>query len=102
MMERRAFVAGAFALVAAPLAVEAQQARMARVGWLLPDPKPFALDPFRQRLKELGWIEGGAYRITGMRLRIVGLRARPARRACSSPPPGSCGLHVQRVATRSM
>src|SRR5262249_3407160 len=59
MMERRAFVAGAFALVAAPLAVEAQQARMVRVGWLLPDPKPFALDPFRQRLKELGWIDGG-------------------------------------------
>jgi putative ABC transport system substrate-binding protein len=24
-----------------------------------PDPKPFALDPFRQRLKKLRWIEGG-------------------------------------------
>ncbi|PYM53041.1 MAG: hypothetical protein DMD79_27185 [Candidatus Rokuibacteriota bacterium] len=45
--------------LAAPLVVEGQQARLTRVGWLLPDPKPFALDPFRQRLKELGWIEGG-------------------------------------------
>jgi putative tryptophan/tyrosine transport system substrate-binding protein len=58
-MDRRGFIAGTLSLLAAPLVVEGQQARLARVGWLLPDPKPFALNPFRQRLKELGWIEGG-------------------------------------------
>jgi ABC-type uncharacterized transport system substrate-binding protein len=58
-VNRRAFVAGTLTLFAAPLAALAQQARMVRIGWLLPDPKPFALDPFRQKLKELGWIEGG-------------------------------------------
>jgi len=57
-VQRRAFLSTlAGGLLAAPVAAEAQQARMVRVGWLLPDPKPFALDPFRQRLKELGWIE---------------------------------------------
>jgi hypothetical protein len=45
-------------LLAAPLSAEAQQAGTVKVGWLLPDPKPFALDPFRERLRELGWIEG--------------------------------------------
>jgi putative tryptophan/tyrosine transport system substrate-binding protein len=58
-MDRRAFITAlAGGLLAAPLAAETQMARRARVGWLLPDPKAFALDPFRQRLKELGWIEG--------------------------------------------
>jgi putative tryptophan/tyrosine transport system substrate-binding protein len=47
------------ALLAAPLAAQAPPAGLVRVGWLLPDPKPFALDSFRQKLKELGWIEGG-------------------------------------------
>jgi putative tryptophan/tyrosine transport system substrate-binding protein len=46
-------------LILAPLAAEAQQARVVKIGWLLPDPKPFAIDPFLQRLKELGWSEGG-------------------------------------------
>jgi putative tryptophan/tyrosine transport system substrate-binding protein len=32
-------------------------ARTVRIGWLLPAAKAFALDAFRQRLKELGWIE---------------------------------------------
>jgi ABC-type uncharacterized transport system substrate-binding protein len=45
-------------IFAAPLLAGAQRARKAMVGWLLPDPKPFALDPFRQRLKQLGWSEG--------------------------------------------
>ena len=59
-MNRRGFLITASAgFFAAPLAAEAQQARVIRIGWLLPDPKPFALDPFRQKLKELGWIEGG-------------------------------------------
>src|SRR5262245_33041 len=58
-MDRRVFVTMVGgSLLATPLAAGAQQARTARVGWLLPDPKPFALDPFRQELKRLGWIEG--------------------------------------------
>jgi ABC-type uncharacterized transport system substrate-binding protein len=58
MMDRRAFIAGTLAVIATPLGADTQQGRRVRVGWLLPDPKPFALDPFRQRLKELGWIDG--------------------------------------------
>src|SRR5262249_22421429 len=57
-MNRRAFVTGLGAVLATPRA-EAQQTRKSRIGWLLPDPKPFAIDPFRQRLQTLGWIEGG-------------------------------------------
>ena len=45
-------------MLVAPLVAEAQHGRTVKVGFLLPDPKPFALDPFRQRLKELGWVEG--------------------------------------------
>jgi putative tryptophan/tyrosine transport system substrate-binding protein len=48
----------ALSLFHAPLAARAQQARPVRVGWLLPGPKPFALDPFRQELKERRWVEG--------------------------------------------
>lgn len=53
-------VVGALAIAsfAAPFVTEAQQAPAVRVGWLAPEAKPFALDPFRQTLKELGWIEG--------------------------------------------
>jgi len=57
-MDRRAFVTGLGAVLAKPLAAGAQQARTVRLGWLLPAPKAFALDSFRHRLKELGWIEG--------------------------------------------
>lgn len=59
-MERRAFfVTLVGGLVAAPLAAGAQpETRNARVGWLLPDPKSFAFEPFRDRLRELGWVEG--------------------------------------------
>jgi putative tryptophan/tyrosine transport system substrate-binding protein len=56
---RRIGLVLALGLILAPLAAEAQQARVVKIGWLLPDPKPFAIDPFRQRLKELGWSEGG-------------------------------------------
>ena len=80
-MERRTFfgvLAGS--LLAAPLAAEAQPARTVRIGWLLPDPKAFALDPFRQRLKELGWIEDASLVIEqryahGTRERYVPLAA---------------------------
>jgi putative ABC transport system substrate-binding protein len=59
-MDRRTFLAGTGAvLLAAPLAVEAQQASRARVGWLAVEARPDALNPFRQVLKELGWVEGG-------------------------------------------
>jgi putative ABC transport system substrate-binding protein len=58
-MNRRAFVTGLGAVLAAPPVAEAQQIRKVKVGWLLPDSKSFALDPLRQRLKERGWTEGG-------------------------------------------
>jgi ABC-type uncharacterized transport system substrate-binding protein len=53
-VDRRAFIG----TLAAPLAAEAQQASTVKIGWLAPEPKPFALAPFRQVLKESGWIEG--------------------------------------------
>ncbi len=60
MMHRRDFLGTlAGGLLAAPLAAEAQQTPQAKVGWLLPAPKSFALEPFRRRLNELGWVEGG-------------------------------------------
>jgi ABC-type uncharacterized transport system substrate-binding protein len=51
-------VAPALALLAT-LPAAAQQAPTVRIGWLAPESKPFALDPSRQALKELGWVEGG-------------------------------------------
>jgi putative ABC transport system substrate-binding protein len=59
-MERRAFM-GSLVLVAlaAPRTAVAQQASTARIGWLAPESRPEVLDPFRQTLKELGWVEGG-------------------------------------------
>ena len=58
-MDRRAFL-GALGLLAAPRAGEArQQVSTIQIGWLAPESRPDALNPFRQRLAELGWIEGG-------------------------------------------
>src|SRR5262245_55591359 len=34
-------------------------ARAASVGWLLPEPKSFAFEPLRRKLRELGWTETG-------------------------------------------
>ncbi|HEV8532716.1 MAG TPA: ABC transporter substrate-binding protein [Methylomirabilota bacterium] len=63
-MDRRTFVSAiSMGLLAAPLAARAQKAPTARVGWLAPEFKSFALDPFRQALKELGWVEGGSLAI---------------------------------------
>src|SRR5437879_6303597 len=49
-------------LLAAPLAVEAQQpGRVPRIGFLSvtsPSDRPPLLDAFRQGLRELGWVEG--------------------------------------------
>lgn len=57
-MDRRGFLVTTAGLRAAPFVAEAQQASMVKIGWLAPEPKPFALAPFRQVLKESGWIEG--------------------------------------------
>ena len=58
-MDRRAFL-GTLALLAAPRAGEPQQqVPTIQIGWLAPESRPDALNPFRQRLEELGWIEGG-------------------------------------------
>jgi putative ABC transport system substrate-binding protein len=59
-VERRDFLIATGALLAAPLAVEAQQPRVARIGVITSDsPATFAIsvDVFRQRLRELGYVE---------------------------------------------
>ena len=60
-MDRRTFLAGTGAvLLAAPLAVEAQQAgKVYRIGVLANEPSPM-WEAFRQRLKELGYVERNA------------------------------------------
>jgi len=59
-MNRRAFVAGLGSVLAAPLAVEAQQpTRVHRIGVLLHDGTPPGfLEAFRAGLKDLGYLEG--------------------------------------------
>jgi len=61
MMDRRAFIGTlAGGLLAAPLAAEAQQAgKVYRIGYLDPNPASRGVSaPFREALKELGYIEG--------------------------------------------
>ena len=66
MISRRAFIAGAVGVVAAPLFVEAQQAgKTARVGYLLAGPLPGPGSPnmhlfeaLSRALRDLGWVEG--------------------------------------------
>jgi len=58
-MDRRAFIAGLGAVLAAPLATEGQQAgKVYRIGALFGTPVPDLVDALRQGLRELGWIEG--------------------------------------------
>jgi putative ABC transport system substrate-binding protein len=61
-MDRRAFILGITgSLLAAPLAVEAQQpGKVYRIGFLWDTPAvwPRALEGFRQGLRDLGWVEG--------------------------------------------
>jgi putative ABC transport system substrate-binding protein len=64
MMDRRAFVVGTVALLAAPLAAEAQEAeRVRRIGYLSPHARfvpatnPY-LKAFVERLREHGWVVG--------------------------------------------
>src|SRR5438093_13789432 len=62
MIRRRAFVAGSLAASAAPLATGAQPAgKVYRVGFLNPGSEASArtrTDAFRERLRELGYVEG--------------------------------------------
>jgi len=58
-MDRRAFIAGLGAVLAAPLTVQAQQAgNMYRVGWLASAPIPENLQAFRGGLRALGYVDG--------------------------------------------
>ena len=60
-MDRRAFIAGTFGLLAAPLDAEAQQAaKVARIGFLSVDlaGNPRGTEAFRQGLRDLGYVEG--------------------------------------------
>ena len=60
-MDRRAFLAGATALLAAPRAVEAQPAaKIAQLGYLGTDRAaiPHLQEAFRQGLRDLGYVEG--------------------------------------------
>jgi putative ABC transport system substrate-binding protein len=61
-LERRDFLIAVGAILAAPLAADAQQAeKVPRIGFLSatsPSDRPPLLDAFRQRLRELGWVEG--------------------------------------------
>ena len=59
MLDRRSFVAGIASLIAAPLAAEAQQA--IKIGFLLGSSlssPSVVIEPFKQTLREKGWIEG--------------------------------------------
>jgi ABC-type uncharacterized transport system substrate-binding protein len=63
MMDRRAFIATAAALLAAPLAAEAQRSgQVPRIGYIGNEnpttPASPQLEAFRQGLRELGYIEG--------------------------------------------
>ncbi len=58
-MERRAFLAGAATLLAAPVAAEAQQpAKISRIGYISGGSNTANQAGFREGLRELGYIEG--------------------------------------------
>jgi putative ABC transport system substrate-binding protein len=64
-VDRRAFLAGSIAFLAAPLSGEAQQAgRTWRIGYLslAPGPSPRS-EALRQGLRDLGYAEGGSITI---------------------------------------
>jgi ABC-type uncharacterized transport system substrate-binding protein len=60
MMDRRAFLAASFGLLAAPLVADAQTVgRVYRIGFLRrTSPEPADFEAFRQGLRELGYVEG--------------------------------------------
>ena len=88
-MERRAFIRTLTgALLAAPLAAEAQTAgKTARVGWLAlgPNTGPAAafFDAFREGLRERGWIDGRNLVIDGA---TANRRAIRRLRSCNGSP----------------
>lgn len=56
-MDRRAFIVGGVAALAAPRTVGAQQTgKSAKLGWLAAEASPL-INPFRDQLHERGWIE---------------------------------------------
>ena len=62
-MDRRAFLAAVAAVLATPLAAEAQQAGVARVGLLsagirMPAGDAPTMPAFEQALRERGWVAG--------------------------------------------
>jgi len=58
-VDRRELIAGVgLASLAASRTAVAQPASTSRIGWLAPEARPYALNPFRQALKEFGWVEG--------------------------------------------
>ncbi|HSE67692.1 MAG TPA: ABC transporter substrate binding protein, partial [Gemmatimonadales bacterium] len=58
-MNRRVFISGAVAVLAAPLGVEAQQpGKVYRIVGLWTNPTPQMEDVLWQGLRELGWVEG--------------------------------------------
>ena len=61
-MERRSFLAGSAALLAAPLAAEAQPAgQVARIGYLSLESSPAQyLEAFHDGLRRLGYVDGGS------------------------------------------
>jgi putative ABC transport system substrate-binding protein len=61
VIDRRSFIGTLAGLLAAPLAVEAQQpGRMYRIGWLTPAMVERPPDVFREALRALGYVEGQA------------------------------------------
>ncbi len=95
-MDRRTFIIGLGSiLLAAPLAAEAQAAKVLRIGFLTPvtaeEAAPF-ITAFRQGLRELGYVEGQNVGLEsrfgdGRLERLPGLAADPT--FPSSNPPSS-------------
>src|SRR5437660_408284 len=61
MISRRAFLGGSVALLAAPLAAEAQPAATIRTVGILGS-RPERSRPFEEALRERGWVEGKTVR----------------------------------------
>jgi hypothetical protein len=62
-MERRAFLTGSAALLAAPLPAWAQPpGRIYRIGELREGPS-LSFNPFADAMRELGWIEGEHFKL---------------------------------------
>jgi hypothetical protein len=58
MMNRRSFIAGVSTLLAAPLTVEAQPAKIPRIGVLLTVDHERTRTQLREELRRLGYLEG--------------------------------------------